>query len=88
MPPEGALPPLLRDRPRTPVEATEEFKVGEYVAPRGEDLPEGSAQVTFTLIPNENGDLDIFVHAVGIYDEDGFNAFMEAADQSGVTPHF
>lgn len=66
---------------------TASFEVDDYVAPMAEELPEGSLQVTFTMIPSGD-DYTLYTHSVGIKDEEGFDAFMNAAAESGIIPQF
>lgn len=85
MPPTGGLPALRN----APAEIKEQpFEVDKVTAPTAQELPDGSAQATFTFIPNENGDFDLYIHTAGINDEDGFIALIEAAQDSGVMPTF
>lgn len=63
------------------------FKPNDYKAPRAEELPEGSVQVTFTMIP-QGDNFSLYTHSVGLYDEEGFDNFMNAAAESGVLPQF
>ncbi len=63
------------------------FEVDDLIAPHAEDLPEGSAQVTFTMIP-DGDDYKIYTHTAGIYDSDSFYSFLDVASEYGAEPEF
>lgn len=78
----GSLPSLPARQ-----SAASSFEVDDHIAPTAEELPEGSAQVTFTMIP-DGETYRIYTHTAGIYTSEDFLTFLDAAAEHGGEPEF